>query len=532
MKRSLQEELEKIHSITYGKKVINEGIIDTILQKVGLKKSDGKKEDDPTKADFVSDDVKQFFSTLENIKTDIQQQTSGGYEYQKDVESVQIGLKILGYDLPKYGVDGKYGPETAAAVQKFKQDNNLENKSSNGSSGEQISESILVSILDDFKLMKEAVQLVRLDDTSYSNVRFDRDGTQYDEVNKALLDDLQKAASAAGVVATITTAKTGHGFFTKSGHKSRHMSKTAVDIAILDGQGAKGASNPNNGNPSFREKGNLLKDALVQLGYTWNTESGNPKAVLWQTDTGGNHYNHLHVSNNSGASTAELDAMSLSGGGGSLMSPEDIKVLVDKLKQKGVTSEELKVYIDSVLTGGGAEFTDIDLNTTEGFDVYTEICQKFISTNGPNPLGITGEMMAKGAKEAFMRYQRYVPPELALSQLVLEGGIRNDKLESRPIRTKNPFNVGNTDSGANVEHNEVQSGINAYYNLVARNYLGKGKTAKDLITNFVNKNGNRYATAPDYEKQLNVLASQARRIATPVIAKVTSQKSSSAETIA
>lgn len=371
MKRSLQEELEKIHSITYGKKVINEGIIDTILQKVGLKNSDGKKEDDPTKADLVSDDVKQFFSTLENIKTDIQQQTSGGYEYQKDVESVQIGLKILGYDLPRHGVDGKFGPETAAAVQKFKQDNNLENKSSNSSSGEQISESILVSILDDFKLMKEAVQLVQLKDTSYPNVKFDSDGTQYDEVNKALLDDLQKAASASGIVATITTAKTGHGFLTISGRKSRHMTKTAVDIAILDGQGAKGASNPNNGNPSFREKGDLLKDALVQLGYTWNTESGNPKAVLWQTNTGGNHYNHLHVSNNSGASTAELDAMSLSGGGSS-MSPEDIKVLVDKLKQKGVTSEELKKHIDSIVQVGGGPIAV----TGSWLDITKELLRK------------------------------------------------------------------------------------------------------------------------------------------------------------
>lgn len=347
MKRTLQEELERIHQITYGEKIVNEGIIDTILQKVGLKKDgEGKKVDDPKKADFVSDDVKQFFDTLENIKSEVKQQSSGNYQYQKDVETIQIGLKILGYDLPKHGIDGKYGPETAAAVQKFKSDNNLNKES------QPVSESILISILEQFEIMKEAVELVQLDDTSYSNVKFDTDGTQYDEVNKALLDDLQKAASAAGVVATITTAKTGHGFFTKSGRKSRHMSKTAVDIAILDGQGAKGASNPNNGNPQFREKGDRLKDALVELGYTWNTESGNPKAVLWQTNTGGNHFNHLHVSNNSGASTAELDAMSLSGGG-STMTLDDIKVFVEKLKQKGVTPEELKTHIDSIVQVGG-----------------------------------------------------------------------------------------------------------------------------------------------------------------------------------
>jgi len=104
------------------------------------------------------------------------------------------------------------------------------------------------------------------------------------------------------------------------------------------------ASNETNGNPSFREKGNLLKDALVKLGYTWNTESGNNKAVLWQTNTGGNHFNHLHVSNNSGASDAELE--SLVAGTGSVMTPEDVKVLLGKVKEKGVTSEDLKKYID------------------------------------------------------------------------------------------------------------------------------------------------------------------------------------------
>ena len=46
MKKSLQEELERIHGITYGNNVINEGFIDTILQKVGLKGGKSEKKDD------------------------------------------------------------------------------------------------------------------------------------------------------------------------------------------------------------------------------------------------------------------------------------------------------------------------------------------------------------------------------------------------------------------------------------------------------------------------------------------------------
>jgi len=188
-KPSLIEEIKRFHEVSGNKNVISENFLDDLLKKVGLKgdEKNTKKVDDPKKADLVSDDVKQFFSTLENVKDNLNQQTAGNYEFQKEVESVQIALVLLGYELPKYGVDGKYGPETANAISQFKKDNKLDKKS------EPITESILVSILEDFQLIKEKLEMIQLDDTSYPNVKFDTDGTQYDEVNKALLDDLQKA---------------------------------------------------------------------------------------------------------------------------------------------------------------------------------------------------------------------------------------------------------------------------------------------------------------------------------------------------
>jgi hypothetical protein len=115
-------------------------------------------------------------------------------------------------------------------------------------------------------------------------------------INPNLVKDIATAAKAAGVVATITTAKTGHRVNTKSGSPSRHTQGTGVDIAVIDGLGAGGATNSSNGNPTFREKGNRLCQALESMGYARNKESGQSKAVLWQTNTGGNHYNHLHVS--------------------------------------------------------------------------------------------------------------------------------------------------------------------------------------------------------------------------------------------
>lgn len=112
-------------------------------------------------------------------------------------------------------------------------------------------------------------------------------------INPNVIQDIAIAAQAAGVVATITTAKTGH----STDKDSRHANGTGVDVAIIDGIGSGGATNSTNGNAAFRALGYKLKDALVSMGYVWNSEKGNDKAVLWQTNTGGNHYNHLHISN-------------------------------------------------------------------------------------------------------------------------------------------------------------------------------------------------------------------------------------------
>jgi hypothetical protein len=163
--------------------------------------------------------------------------------------------------------------------------------------------SIYEEILTNNRNIISELELVQLNDTNYSNLKYDTDGTHLDSVNKPLLDDLDAASKSVGIVTTITTASTGHPSNTVTGNPSRHTKKTAVDIAILNGIGSGGATNASNGNAQFRALGDKLKDALVSMGYSLNVESGNDKAVLWQTNTGGNHFNHLHVSNNSGESS-------------------------------------------------------------------------------------------------------------------------------------------------------------------------------------------------------------------------------------
>ena len=82
-------------------------------------------KDDPKKADLVKDDLADFYKTLEEAikKGGLSQQSRKDLTYQKEVESLQIGLTLLGYTLPKHGIDGLFGPETAAAVDKFTKEN-------------------------------------------------------------------------------------------------------------------------------------------------------------------------------------------------------------------------------------------------------------------------------------------------------------------------------------------------------------------------------------------------------------------------
>lgn len=200
------------------------------------------------------------------------------------------------------------------------------------------------------------------------------------------------------------------------------------------------------------------------------------------------------------------------------MSTEMLTILVKQLQSKGLSIDDLSNKMDRVDSGGNTYFTDLNLNDKNQYDIYTKICQAFIDNHMPNPLKITGEMLSHGARLAYNRYQKYIPPELALSQLLLEGGIGNKNLESRPIRTQNPFNLGNIDQGKNVRYNNLQNAINAYFDLIARKYIGNGKTATDLLQRFQNKFGQRYASNQNYESNLINIIRDVNKVAKNILA--------------
>jgi hypothetical protein len=124
----------------------------------------------------------------------------------------------------------------------------------------------------------------------YSNILF---GTGYlgyvyqdyldNKISTNLLNDINAAASKAGVTVVITTAVDNHGVT-----NSRHPLGKGVDIAIINGESV---------GPGNKLLVKSFTNQLVLDGYFLNRESGNDKAVLTYDFPDGNHETHVHVSN-------------------------------------------------------------------------------------------------------------------------------------------------------------------------------------------------------------------------------------------
>lgn len=482
MKKQLIEELERIHTLTYGKEVVNEGFLSDLFGKLTGKKEDAVKVDEPKKADLVTDNVQEFFNTLKNIDYPIFQENYGSMTYKKEVETVQIGLLLLGYKLPQHGVDGLFGPETAAAVNKYRQDNNI---SDEDVANQAMNEAALMEPVPIDKVTSQFGEK-----RSYENhPGVDIKANSGTPVKSPAEGVVIKAGQTSGACGGSVTIKHGNEFQSRYCHLKQIDVKEGQSVSQGEQIGLSG------GGANDYGRGNS-RGAHLHFELKKNGQLVNPLNYL-------------------GKGGYDFSTPQKAGSGKeAVISPNMVDDMIKKLEAKGVKPEEINQYIDqAVRTGGGAMFTDLDLSKNEGFLKYAQICQKFIDSRPPNLLNITGTMMAKAAQKVFVNTpNKFVPAELALAQLALEGGIGNKNPKSKPIRTNNPFNVGNTTTNEK-RYADVQLGIDAYYNLIANNYLTKGKTANDLLNRFVNKNNQNYVgnDSGAYEKQLAALATQANR---------------------
>jgi hypothetical protein len=506
MKKNLIEEIKRIHEITYGNNIISESYLSDLLNKSDQKPEDVKKVDVENTADYITNDVTKFFGILREIDYPIFQQQLGSMEKQTNVEAVQIGLILLGYKLPQHGVDGLFGPETAAAVNHYKKDNNINDV-------EKVEESTIPKkILIESALLYEATLMEPVPISSVTSpFGAQRSYETHPGVDLKASSGTPVKSPAEGIVlkAGQTNGACGGSVTIKHDNEfqSRYCHLKQIDVTQGQKLNQGDQIGLSGGGPNDYGRGNSQGPHL-HFELKKNGSLVNPMNYLGKGGYDFTNSNQTHQ------------------GSDAVITPTMVTSMISKLESKNIQSSDLDKYIDkSVTTGGGILFTDLDLTTLEGQAAYSEICDKFIKTRPPNLLGIRGDMLTKGAKNAFQLYHKYIPPELALAQLATEGGIGNPDSKSRAIVTKNPFNVGNVDTGANSYKGTVQQGIDTYYNLIAKNYMVKGKTASDLVNNFVNKDNQRYANEGDYERSLSKIASQANRIAAPIYASLSKNKS-------
>jgi hypothetical protein len=194
------------------------------------------------------------------------------------------------------------------------------------------------------------------------------------------------------------------------------------------------------------------------------------------------------------------------------LSEEQLKQLVKStLKEQILLEDETKLFDQF-------GFAILNLSNPQHFNAYKAVADKYISTRKANHLGVNGHMFASSALQAQKKYKVLVPVELALAQMNQEGGFSIDP-KVKPVRTINPFNVGNVDSGATKKYSTVNQAISSYYDLMASKYLNN-KSVSDLLKNFVDYRGLRYASAPDYETKVTDSLNYAKTISTPLYSKL------------
>lgn len=316
-KFTIEEEIRRFHEITFGdKSTLNENLLDRVRNLFNK-----NKVDDPKKADFVTDDVANFFKTIENASnTDgLKQGEKGGMTFQKEVEAMQIGLKLLDPTvLPKYGIDGLFGPETAAAVKSFVEKNMGEKKPINEV---QISSPI--------------------GDTSVNSPFGSRGGRQHHGVDLKADSGTQIKSPLDGEVidAGIKADSCGGTIYIQhaDGLKSRYCHCKQINV----------------------RKGQLVKKGEI-IGLTGGGEG--------DTGKGRSDGPHLHFELYKDGRTVDpiqylgSEVGEFTGTGSNVYynaSPEMLKKLLELLKTRGVKSEELKQLIDSSTKGmsGGVKIS-------------------------------------------------------------------------------------------------------------------------------------------------------------------------------
>lgn len=132
------------------------------------------------------------------------------------------------------------------------------------------------------------------------------------------------------------------------------------------------------------------------------------------------------------------------------------------------------------------------------FGQYAEQADFYLKRDIFKGTPLNGQMLSDAAQRSYLKTGVLVPVDLALAQAQFETKMgtlgRNPKV--------NPFNIGEYDKGTKIKFSNLQEGIDFYYNTMATRYLSN-KDVPELLTNFVNLEGNRYASDKNYETKIS-----------------------------
>jgi hypothetical protein len=139
----------------------------------------------------------------------------------------------------------------------------------------------------------------------------------------------------------------------------------------------------------------------------------------------------------------------------------------------------------------------------ESYTSYKEQADTILKTKKTK---MTGQMLADAWLETKNTYDIDVPVTLALAQAKLESSYGTSQLS---IQKNNPYSLRGSDSYKSFK--TLYDGILAYYKLMATRYL-KCRTTEELMVNFVNCSGYRYAGSTQYESSVKEEVNNALKI--------------------
>lgn len=128
------------------------------------------------------------------------------------------------------------------------------------------------------------------------------------------------------------------------------------------------------------------------------------------------------------------------------------------------------------------------------FTEYYEKASLYLSQDVFTDTPIKAEMLSLAARNAYDSTGVLLPLELALSQAQWESNMGRHGRSPE----KNPYNIGEYDTGTVLYFESTFDGIQEYYYLMCTNYLSC-KSLNELFMSFTNCSGRRYASADRYE---------------------------------